>query len=151
MALKNGYALGVALSIGANRKAFGDETLHYNSQAGLFGQGVKEMRELLKMIAGSDATLPVGAGDLYVTVYGGRTRLVGILLGEGLTINEALDKLQGVTLESLVIAKRVNAALLRRYSPEALAEKFPLLAHVSGLISGKQAPIPWEKFVKDTL
>ena len=151
VALKNGYALGVALSIGANRKSFGDETLHYNSQAGLFGQGVKEMRELLKIIAGSDATLPVGAGDLYVTVYGGRTRLVGILLGEGLSIDEALDKLKGVTLESLVIAKRVNAALLRRYSQETLAEKFPLLAHVAKLISGEKAPIPWDQFITDTL
>lgn len=150
VALKNGYALGIALSIGANRKAFGDETLHYNSQAGLFGQGVKEMRELLKMIAGSDATLPVGAGDLYVTVYGGRTRLIGILLGEGLSIDEALEKLKGVTLESLVVARRVNAALLRKFSPTELNKKFPLLAHVAKLIAGEQAAIPWETFTEDT-
>ena len=150
VALKNGYALGVALTIGANRKAFGNETLHYNSQAGVFGQAVKEMRELLKMIAGSDDTLPVGAGDLYVTVYGGRTRLVGILLGEGLSIDEALERLKGVTLESLVIARRVNAGLLRRYTPQTLAEKFPLLAHVAKLIAGEQAPIPWENFTADT-
>ena len=149
VALKNGYALGVALSIGVNRKTFGDETLHFNSQAGLFGQGVKEMRQLLKLISGNDNTLPVGAGDLYVTVYGGRTRLVGILLGEGLTIDEALDKLKGVTLESLVIAKRVNAALLKRYSKEELKEKYPLLAHVARLIGGEQAPIPWESFTSE--
>ena len=149
VALKNGYALGVALSIGANRKMFGDDTLHYNSQAGLFGQGVKEMRQLLKLIGGNDNTLPVGAGDLYVTVYGGRTRLVGILLGEGLTIDEALDKLKGVTLESLVIARRVNTALLKRYSQEELKENYPLLAHVARLIGGEQAPIPWESFTSE--
>ena len=151
VALKNGYALGVALSIGANRKQFGDETLHFNSQAALFGQGVKEMRELLKLISGNDDTLAVGAGDLYVTVYGGRTRLVGILLGEGLTIDEALDKLKGVTLESLVVAKRVNAAMLKKYSKEELKEKFPLLAHVALLIAGGQAPIPWKSFTSENL
>ena len=149
VALKNGYALGVALSIGVNRKTFGDETLHFNSQAGLFGQGVKEMRQLLNLISGNDNTLSVGAGDLYVTVYGGRTRLVGILLGEGLTIDEALDKLKGVTLESLVIAKRVNNALLKRYSKAELKEKYPLLAHVARLIGGEQAPIPWESFTSE--
>lgn len=150
VALKNGYALGIALSIGANSKSFGDETLHYNSQAGLFGQATAEMRELLKMISGSDATLPVGAGDLYVTVYGGRTRLVGILLGEGLFIDEALNELKGVTLESLVIARRVNTALLRIFSPNELVTRFPLLSHVAKLISGEQAPIPWERFTSDT-
>lgn len=33
VALKNGYALGIALSVGANRRIFGNETLHFNSQA----------------------------------------------------------------------------------------------------------------------
>ena len=33
----------------------------------------------------------VGYGDLYVTVYGGRTRLIGILLGRGLDIDEAKE------------------------------------------------------------
>ena len=149
VALKNGYALGVALSIGANRKVFGDDTLHYNSQAALFGQSVEEMRRLLRLFCGNDAALSVGAGDLYVTVYGGRTRLVGILLGEGLTIDEALERLQGVTLESLVISKRVYAALRRRFAEEEIAARFPLLAHVSKLIAGEQAPIPWDAFTSE--
>ena len=52
-----------------------------------------------------------GAGDLYVTVYGGRTRLIGILLGRGLNIDEAQRELAGVTLESLVVARRVAKAV----------------------------------------
>ena len=43
-------------------------------------------------------------------VYGGRTRLVGILLGKGLNIDEAKAELNGVTLESLVVAERVARA-----------------------------------------
>ncbi len=41
VALKNGYALAVALTIGLNQKRFGfDSELHFNSQAGVFGQSV---------------------------------------------------------------------------------------------------------------
>ena len=113
VALKNGYALGVALTIGLNQRAFGlDSELHYNSQAAVFGQSVREMSRLLKL-QGADSldNLCVGLGDLYVTVYGGRTRLVGILLGRGLDIDEARAELNGVTLESLVVASRVARAV----------------------------------------
>ena len=77
----------------------------------MFGQATKEMVKLLAyQNAGTLENLCVGAGDLYVTVYGGRTRLVGILLGNGLNIDEAKAKLNGVTLESLVVAERVTRA-----------------------------------------
>ena len=101
VALKNGYALGIALTIGLNQKNFGDDTLHFNSQAAVFGQAAKEMYRLLHFQnAFSLNNLCVGVGDLYVTVYGGRTRLVGILLGKGLNIDEAKVELRGVPLES---------------------------------------------------
>ena len=49
VALKNGYALGIALTIGLNQKAFGlDSELHFNSQAAVFGQAAKEMYALLQ-------------------------------------------------------------------------------------------------------
>ncbi|MBQ2271972.1 MAG: glycerol-3-phosphate dehydrogenase, partial [Clostridia bacterium] len=48
VALKNGYALGIALTIGVNQKNFGlDSELHFNSQEAVFGQAVKEMSKLL--------------------------------------------------------------------------------------------------------
>ncbi len=150
VALKNGYALGVALTVGLNQKAHGiDSELHYNSQAAVFGQAVREMEELLKLQgAGSIHNLALGIGDLYVTVYGGRTRLVGILLGRGMSISEAKEELAGVTLESLVVTERVARAVrLKASRGEASLEDFPLLMHIDEIIAGgKGVNIPWEAF-----
>ena len=150
VALKNGYALGVALTIGVNQKEFGvDSELHFNSQAAVFGQSVREMSKLLKMQGAQTLdNLVVGAGDLYVTVYGGRTRLVGILLGRGLTIDEAKAQLNGVTLESLVVAERVAKAV-RVKAEKGLVDlrEFPLLMHIDQIITRKKpVNIPWEQF-----
>ena len=150
VALKNGYALGIALTIGLNQKAFGlDSQLHFNSQAAVFGQSVKEMSRLLDYQgAGTLDNLSVGAGDLYVTVYGGRTRLVGILLGRGMNIDEAKAELNGVTLESLVVAVRVARAVRNRIAAGVLkAEDFPLLLHIDEILTDKKAVnIPWDAF-----
>ena len=150
VALKNGYALGIALTIGLNQKEFGlDSELHFNSQAAVFGQAVREMRKLLVMQGAPDMdNLVIGAGDLYVTVYGGRTRLVGILLGRGLTITEAKEELAGVTLESLVVAERVAKAVRVKAEKGLVdASEFPLLLHIDEIITqGKPVDIPWEKF-----
>ena len=150
VALKNGYALGIALTIGLNQRTFGiDSELHFNSQAAVFGQSVREMQKLLNLQGAGDLNnLVLGAGDLYVTVYGGRTRLVGILLGRGLTIDEAKAELNGVTLESLVVAERVAKAI-RKKAERGVADlrEFPLLLHIDEIITKKQAvDIPWEQF-----
>ncbi|MFA7636927.1 MAG: hypothetical protein WCX81_04100 [Monoglobales bacterium] len=150
VALKNGYALGVALTIGLNQKEFGlDSELHFNSQAAIFGQAVKEMYKLLEYQgAASIENMVVGYGDLYVTVYGGRTRLIGILLGRGLNIDEAKAELNGITLESLVVAERVARAIkIASKRGKLCLEDFPLLCHVDEIITGKaKVNIPWEKF-----
>ena len=150
VALKNGYALGIALTIGLNQKQFGiDSTLHFNSQAAIFGQAVKEMYKLLaSQGAATLENMVVGYGDLYVTVYGGRTRLIGILLGRGLDIDEAKEALNGVTLESLVVAERVTRAIKVAAANGVLdAKEFPLLMHVDEIIcQKKQVDIPWEDF-----
>ena len=113
VALKNGYALAVAMTIGLVNRTMNDG-LHYNSQAGAFYQAVKEMRYLLELQGASRDCENIGIGDLYVTVYGGRTRKIGILLGEGKTYEEAMEILSGVTLESLVVSRRVFAAISKR-------------------------------------
>lgn len=149
VALKNGYALGIALTIGLNQKNFGDDQLHFNSQAAVFGQATKEMHKLLQFQnAYSLDNLCVGVGDLYVTVYGGRTRLVGILLGKGLTIEEAKTELNGVTLESLVVAERVARAVKLNIEKGILNKAdFPLLLHIDEILSDKkEVNIPWESF-----
>ncbi|MBE6662642.1 MAG: glycerol-3-phosphate dehydrogenase [Ruminococcaceae bacterium] len=149
VALKNGYALGVALTIGLNQRNFGDDTLHFNSQAAVFGQATKEMYKLLEFQgAMTPYNLGVGIGDLYVTVYGGRTRLIGILLGRGLSIDEAKAELEGVTLESLVVAERVARAIRKNVDKGVLdARDFPLLLHIDDIVCGRAAAdIPWESF-----
>ena len=149
VALKNGYALGIALTIGLNQKNFGDDTLHFNSQAAVFGQASKEMYKLLQFQnALTLNNLCVGVGDLYVTVYGGRTRLVGILLGKGLNIDEAKEELKGVTLESLVVAERVAKAIKYNIEKGTVDKKdFPLLLHIDEILSEKKpVNIPWESF-----
>ena len=150
VALKNGYALAVALTIGVNQRKFGLESeLHFNSQAAIFGQSVKEMARLLAYQgAESLENLAVGLGDLYVTVYGGRTRLIGILLGRGMNIDEARAELHGVTLESLVVAERVARAIKRASERGALQlHDFPLLLHVDEILTEqKTVNIPWEDF-----
>ena len=150
VALKNGYALGIALTIGLLQKEHGiDCDLHFNSQAAIFGQAVKEMYRLLDYQgAATLENMTVGYGDLYVTVYGGRTRLVGILLGRGLDIDSAKAELNGVTLESLVVAERVASAIKTAAKLGKLnLEDFPLLLHVDEIITQKKpVNIPWEKF-----
>ena len=150
VALKNGYALGIALTIGLNQKEFGEDSpLHFNSQAAVFGQSMKEMHRLLEFQGAMTLNnLAVGVGDLYVTVYGGRTRLVGILLGRGLTIDEAEAELKGVTLESLVVARRVARAIKINAANGTLnAADFPILMHIDEILTEKKAVnLPWEDF-----
>lgn len=149
VALKNGYALGIALTIGLNQKQLGNDELHFNSQAAVFGQASKEMYRLLQFQnAMTLDNLCVGLGDLYVTVYGGRTRLAGILLGKGLNIDETKEELNGVTLESLVVAVRVAKVVKYNIAKGILDKKdFPLLCHIDEIISEKKpVNIPWESF-----
>ncbi|MBQ7921188.1 MAG: glycerol-3-phosphate dehydrogenase [Clostridia bacterium] len=150
VALKNGYALGIALTIGLNQKEFGEDSpLHFNSQAAVFGQSMKEMYRLLEFQGAMTLNnLAVGVGDLYVTVYGGRTRLVGILLGRGLNIDEAEAELKGVTLESLVVARRVARAIKINAANGTLdAADFPILMHIDEILTEKKpVNLPWEDF-----
>lgn len=154
VAMKNAYALGVTLAIGLLQKVEGAQGReHYNSQAALFGQSIKEMRRLLKLVGGGDENIVYGAGDLYVTVFGGRTRKIGILLGRGLSFDEAMEELSGVTLESIVIAKR-TAAAMRVLIERGIAkpEDFPLLLHIDDIIcNSAEVDIPWNAFETETV
>ncbi|MEG1432657.1 glycerol-3-phosphate dehydrogenase [Eubacterium sp.] len=148
VALKNAYALGVSLAVGLAERREGIGVQHYNSQAALFGQSVKEMKALLNIVDGLEENIVYGAGDLYVTIFGGRTRKIGTLLGRGMTFAAAMEELSGVTLESIVIATRTARAV------KALAKKgqvslddFPLLIHVDAIINGgAEVDIPWKAF-----
>lgn len=106
------------------------------------------MKDLLKIIGGGEENIIYGAGDLYVTIFGGRTRKIGTLLGQGWSIEEALAELQGVTLESIVIATR-TARGVRRLAKKGVVKvaDFPLLMHVDAIINqGALVDIPWKAF-----
>ncbi len=151
VAMKNAYALAISLAIGMSYKREGREFEHYNSQAALFGQSVKEMTALLDSCGGHPSNLYLGAGDLYVTVFGGRTRKIGTLLGQEIPFDECMEILKGVTLESLAIASRTAAAVKTRIARgEAKEETYPLILHVDTLINeGATVNIPWNKFTSE--
>jgi len=146
VAMKNVYALAVTLAVGLSLKD--GDTLHYNSQAAIFTQSVREMRRLLVLFGFDDENIIYGAGDLYVTVYGGRTRKIGTLLGMGHSFESAMQELSGVTLESVVIATRTGEAVRTLIDSGKAGEKdFPLLLHIYDIITGDaRVDIPWKDF-----
>jgi glycerol-3-phosphate dehydrogenase (NAD(P)+) len=122
--------------------------LAYNPQAALFGQACHEMRLMVGLTGGDPAHvggLP-GAGDLYVTVSGGRTVRLGKLLGQGIPFSEAREILAGVTLESVQITTRAARALttLERRGLARCAD-FPLLMHLDRVLNhAEPVAIPWD-------
>ncbi|MBR7095932.1 MAG: glycerol-3-phosphate dehydrogenase, partial [Clostridia bacterium] len=149
VALKNAYALGVALAIGLSYKREGKVFEHYNSQAGLFMQASREMYLLLDAFdSTAERNIFVGIGDLYVTVFGGRNRKLGALLGQGYTYRESMARLPGVTMEGVVISKRTARAVEQLASLGKLNIKdFPLLRHIKELLEDEATVnIPWESF-----
>lgn len=149
VALKNAYALAVSLAVGIAEVEEGKEGVnHYNPQAALFTQASREMGDLLEYYNKDRNQLELGIGDLYVTIYGGRTRRIGTLLGRGMSFDDAMETLKGVTLESVVIATRMGESINKLAADNKIdKDKFPLLMHVYDLIAnGKKINIPWDKF-----
>ncbi len=145
VALKNAYAVGVALAIGMAERN-GNELS--NPQASLFGQAVREMLRLTHMLGGQTDSVIYATSDLYVTINAGRNRKLGELLGSGMTFKEAMEKLSGVTLESISVITNVAKALRKRHSlGTANINKFPLLRHLDEIINGgAEMNIPWNEF-----
>ena len=149
VALKNAYALGVALAIGLSYKREGKVFEHYNSQAGIFAQAAKEMYLLLDAFEScAERNVFLGLGDLYVTIFGGRNRKVGALLGQGYTYTETMKKLEGITLEGIVISRRTAKAVEELANLSKLDKKdFPLLMHIKDILDNDAVVnIPWKEF-----
>jgi glycerol-3-phosphate dehydrogenase (NAD(P)+) len=150
-ALKNAYALAVGLVVGMMETSEPDGLANmYNPQAAVFAQSIAEMRRWLEIAGGSAeniAWLP-GPGDLYVTVFGGRTVRLGKLLGSGLSYVEARQLMAGETLESVEIITRISR-LLPRLEQKGVAQSrdFPLMRHLIEIIlHDKPVDLPWEQF-----
>lgn len=153
-ALKNAYALGVGLAVGMYEKIGADGLAHmYNVQAALFAQSCLEMRRFLELLGGGLENIAglAGAGDLYVTIFGGRTVRMGRLLGTGLPFSEAQRIMAGETLESVEIITRVGRALPKLEARGLIWKgEFPLMQHLYQIIQeGERVRIPWEAFFRE--
>lgn len=152
VAIKNAFALGVAIAIGyMSVKDEEPNRAHVNTQAAVFYQAAKEMSKLLDSIGADYNSLLIGLGDLYVTVSGARTRKVGVLLGEGKTLKEAQEILGGITLESVVIVRRLYSSLVKRQAKgEVSLADYPLLVYIVELLDEhKYQDLPWNQFSFD--
>lgn len=152
VAMKNVYAAAVSTAIGANELIVGvGGQEKYNPQAGLFGESVREIGRLLKIMGGDPDSIMLAAGDLYVTVFGGRTRKLGVLLGRGYSYEQAKEVLAGVTLESVAIAQAMSNSLRKLAAAGKVDLKdFPLLLALDATIHhGAKLDIPWENFILD--
>ena len=155
VALKNAYAMAVTLAVGLNIRWHGEEEVqHFNSQAGTFTQAVRETHALMLLQGGEFESECIGLGDLYVTIFSGRTRRCGVLMGRGLNYNQVTEALAGITLESLVIT-RIMGNAIRRKAELGLVnlEDFPLLMHIVDILDHGKADsdMPWESFVFEHL
>lgn len=153
-ALKNAYALGVGLAVGMFEKTGLDGLAQmYNPQAALFAQSCLEMSRFLKLLGGDERNISwlPGAGDLYVTVFGGRTVRMGRLLGTGLPYPEARQIMAGETLESVEIITRIGRALPKLEARGLVgSEEYPLMRHLYRIIhEGENVYIPWEAFFQE--
>lgn len=116
VALKNAFTLGVGLAYGILERSGGVDKAGahmHNLAAGLFGLATKEMAKLLEALGYNPDfahNLP-GAGDLFVTVMGGRTVKFARLLGLGHTPKEAKQIMSGETLEALYIIDSMAKAI----------------------------------------
>ena len=154
VAIKNAYALGVAMALGyARRRDGNEERTHYNSQAAVFYQAAKEMIKVLQIQHADFDSALVGIGDLYVTVTGARTRQIGLLLGEGKTYEQAQEILGGITLESIVVVRRLAKAMaIKAKRGEVDLAEFPLLAYVMDVLeNGRAKDLPWDRFTFENI
>ena len=147
VAMKNGFALGVALAIG-EKEAKGLSNL--NPESALVTEATRETLKLIRLMGGEDESICYFAGDLYVTVYAGRSRRLGVLLGKGYDIDDAMKELNGVTLESAAVDATVAQALMKlEAAGRADTKEFPLLMHINELLTEhKPLNIPWEAMAR---
>lgn len=145
VAMKNCYALGVSLGIGLEEK---EKHSMCNTQSALFGQSSYEIMKLVEFMGGKAENAVHGIGDLYVTVLGGRSREIGKRLGLGMAYEDAMKELEGMTLESVAIAKRAARAVRKSAQKGNICkEDFPLLLHIDEIITqGRPVNIPWKQF-----
>lgn len=150
-ALKNAFALGIGMVIGMfDRDGPNGLAKMYNPQAILFSQSIREMLHMINICGGNpeSAIWLAGIGDLFVTIYGGRTLKLGRLLGQGKAYTDASKIMKGETLESVEVINRVSRALPKLEKRSVITkDEFPLLRFLKRVISDQvDLNIPWDSF-----
>jgi glycerol-3-phosphate dehydrogenase (NAD(P)+) len=156
VAMKNAYAMGVGIASGVLSSSGGLDDAGanmHNLAAALFAQGCIEMQRLLELTGGNPAFaygLP-GAGDLFVTCQGGRSILLGKLLGEGKTYQQALKTLEGETLEAALMVMQMSKALPKLEARGILTtQQMPFMQMLIDIIMhGKPVKFLLENFFAD--
>jgi len=156
VAMKNAYATGVSIANGVLSSSGGadDAGAHmHNLAAALFAQGCIEMQRLLELTGGNPAfaySLP-GAGDLFVTCQGGRSSLLGKLLGEGKTYQQAVKIMEGETLEAAMMIMQMAKALPKLEARGILTSRqMPFMQMLIDIIvNGKPVKFLLDQFFSD--
>jgi glycerol-3-phosphate dehydrogenase (NAD(P)+) len=149
-ALKNGYAMAYGFAGGLHERAGGQPgtVAMHNLESALFTQSVLEMQRIVVALGGSAETVVglAGIGDLDVTNNGNRTGRVGYLLGLGLSVDEAVARMHGATLECIEIVRVMPEAAVVLRSKGAL-EPLPLMEHMAEVVlDGAPVKPPLERF-----
>ena len=152
-ALKNAYTVPVGIAAGLlerpeNKDPAGAQM--HNLAAAVFAQGVHEIGYVLKALDQPSclATSLTGAGDYYVTCAGGRNLRLGCLLGSGKTLQQALQEMAGVTVESLSTVSAMADAVPRLHARAVLERsRLPLMEYlIETVASGTALPLPLDRF-----
>ncbi len=152
-ALKNAYAMGIALGAGLHERAGGGpgSVAMHNYEAPVFAQAMLEMRLLVARLGGDVESVwgLAGSGDLTVTCNGGRTGRFGALLGRGHTASEAREQMQGATLECLEVLSVLERFLAGPSAGSLARSDLPLLSHLIEL-GLHEAPLsmPFREFFR---
>lgn len=151
-ALKNAFAMGVGFGAGVHEARGGQSgsVAYHNYESGVFAQAILEMQRLVELGGGraqSAVGLP-GTGDLTVTCNGGRTGRFGKWLGLGLSLEQAMEKMEGATLECLEVLRELDQALLGfDAAGRTQAHELPLLRHLTDVaLRGAPVAMPFARF-----
>ena len=128
--LKNFMAIGVAATWSRYPDPIKDNARQMNPTAAVFEQAVHELALLTQWLGGNPMTALrlAGAGDLFVTVNAGRNSRLGLRLGAGDSVNEALEgPLNGETVEGVDTGRALGPGLYKAWQKDpVLAAEMPL-------------------------
>jgi len=171
-AMKNAYVLAVGFGAGLHARSAGlppgkdrgdvatgdalpdhdvamQSLAMHNHEAAVFAQATLELRRLVDIVGGDPGLVDglSGVGDLHVTCHGRNHRL-GFLLGTGLPMDEALRRLEGVSLEGLEAIRVAGGALPALEASGRLgADELPLLRHLYDVVEGRSpVGVPFDRF-----